>query len=126
MAKVYLFFDNHPKRQYALDRFCEGSKARLKSSCKTRWLQRIDAFHTFMDMFDSVVESFDHIVSNRSEWSHDAVIDAISLSKAILDFEFIIALYTVERYLSFTEGLTRSLQGRAVDILSKLLIILAF
>ena len=73
----------------------------------------------------SVVKSFDHIVSNRSEWSCDAVIDAISLSKAILDFEFIIALYTVERYLSYTEGLTRSLQGRAVDIL-KVLITLAF
>ena len=36
------------------------------------------------------------IVSNCSEWSRDAVIDAVSLSKAILDFEFIIALYTVE------------------------------
>ena len=70
-----------------------------------------------MDMFDSVVKSFDHIVSNCSEWSRDAVIDAVSLSKAILDFVFIIALYTVERYLSYTEGLTRSLQGRAVDIL---------
>ena len=45
------------------------------------------------------------------------MIDAISLSKTILDFEFVIALYTVERCLSFTEGLTRSLQGRAVDIL---------
>ena len=117
MTKVYQLFDNHPKRQYTLDRFCEVSKSRLKSLCKTRWLQRIDAFHNFMDMFDSVIKSFDHIVSNRSEWSRDAVIDAISLSKAILDFEFIIALYTVERYLSYTEGLTRSLQGRAVDIL---------
>ena len=37
-----------------------------------------------MDMFDSVVKSFDHIVSNRSEWSHDVVIDGISVSKAIL------------------------------------------
>ena len=64
--------------------------------CKTKFLQRIDAFHTFMDMFDSVVKSFDHIVCNHSDWSHDAVIDAISLSKAILDFELIIALYTVE------------------------------
>ena len=117
MTKVYQFFDNHPKRQYVLDSFCEGSKSRLKSLCKTRWLQRIDAFHTFMDMFDSIVNSFDHVVSNRSEWSRDAVIDAVSLSKAVLDFEFIVALHTVERYLSYTEGLTRSLQGRAVDIL---------
>lgn len=46
-----------------------------------------------LDMFDSAVKSFDHIVSNRSEWSRDAVIDTVSLSKAILDFEFIITLY---------------------------------
>ena len=69
MTKVYHFFDNHPKHQYALDRFCEDLKSRLKSLCKISWLQRIDAFHTFMDMFDSVVKCFDHIVSNRSECS---------------------------------------------------------
>ena len=43
-----------------------------------------------MDMFDSVVKSFDHIVSNHSEWSRDAVINAVSLSKAILVFEFLV------------------------------------
>ena len=64
MIKVYQFFDNHPKRQYVLDKFCEDSKSKLKSMCKTRWVHRIDAFHTFMDLFDSVVKSFDHILSN--------------------------------------------------------------
>ena len=47
MNKVYKFFDNHPKRQYNLN-FCE---AKLKSLCKTRWLQRINAFHVFIDIF---------------------------------------------------------------------------
>lgn len=116
MTKVYHFFDNHPKRQYVLDKICEDSAGKLKSLCKTRWLQRIDAFHSFMDLFDSIVKSFEYIVSNRSEWSRDAVLDAVSLSKAILEFEFIIALHVVERYLSYTEGLTRALQGRALDI----------
>ena len=55
---------------------------------------------------------------NHTEWSRDAVTDATSLCKAILDFEFIITLYTVERYLSYTEGLTRSLQGRATDLIA--------
>jgi len=52
-------------------------------------------------------------MSNHSEWSRDAVLDA--LSKAILEFKFIIALHVVERFLSHTEGLTRALQGRVVD-----------
>ena len=89
---------------------------KVKSLCKTRWLQRIDAFHAFMEMFDSIVQSFEHIASNHSEWSHDSVIDAVALTKSILDFEFIIALHVVERYMSYTESLTRSLQARALDI----------
>ena len=116
-GKVYRFFDNHPKRQYLLNRFCEGSSTKAKSLCKTRWLQRIDALHVFMDMFDSIIKALDNVVTNASNWSRDAVVDAMSLNKAMLDFEFIIALYVVERYLSYTENLTRSLQARALDIL---------
>jgi len=118
MTTVHQFYDSHPKRQYVLDNLCEISNSKFKSLCKTRWMQRIEAFHTFMDLFDYVVQAFDHVVSNHTEWSRDAVTDAKSLCKAILDFEFIVTLYTVERYLSYTEGLTRSLQGRAIDIIA--------
>ena len=86
---------------------------KVKFLCKTRWLQQIDAFHVFMDMFDSIVQAFEHIANNHSEWSCDSVIDAVSLTKSILDFEFIIALHVVERYMWYT---TRSLQSRALDI----------
>lgn len=64
MSKVHKFFDNHPKRQYMLNAFCEVSETKLKSLCKTRWLQRIDAFHIFMDIFDSIIKSFDQVASN--------------------------------------------------------------
>ena len=65
MSKVYKFFDSHPKRQYLLKRFCEGSEMKLKSLCKTRWLQCIDAFHIFMDLFDSIIKSIDHVTMRR-------------------------------------------------------------
>ena len=117
MSKVHKFFDNHPKCQYMLNTFCDSSETKLKSLCKTRWLQRIDAFHIFMDIFDSIIKSFDHVTSNPSNWSWDFVSDAISLSKAMLNYEFIITLHTVERYISYTESLTRSLQARTLDLL---------
>ena len=113
MNKVYKFFDNHPKCQYALN---ECSSMKVKSLCKTRWLQSIDAFHVFMDMFDSIVQCFDSITNDQSGWSRDALVDAIALSKCLLDFEFIIALHVVERYMSYTESLTRALQARALHI----------
>jgi len=118
MTTVHQFYDSHPKRQYVLDNLCENSNSKLKSLCKTRWIQCIEAFHTFMDLFDYMVQAFDHIVSNHTEWSCDAVIDATSLCKAILDFEFITTLHNVERYLTYTKGLTRYLQGRATDIIA--------
>jgi len=73
-------------------------------------VQRIDAFHVSMDMLDSIARYYD------SGWSHDATVDAIALSKCLLYFEFIIALYVVERYMSYTESLTRALHTRALDI----------
>ena len=87
-----------------LNTFCEGSET------KTRCLQRIDAFHIFVDIFvdifDCIIKSFDHVSSNPSNWSRDSIVDAISLSKAMLNFDFIIALHTVEQYMSYTESLT--------------------
>ena len=115
--KVYKLFDNHPKRQYTLNSFCENSSSKLKSLCKTRWLQRIDAFHIFMDIFDSIIKSFDHVTTNSSDWSKESLVDAVALSKAMLNFEFIITLHIVERYMSYTESLTRALQARALDLL---------
>ena len=41
----------------------------------------------------------------------------MTLSKAMLNLDFIVALYTVKRYMSYTESLTRSLQARVLDLL---------
>jgi len=116
-TKVYKFFGNHPKCQYILEQFCEGLPSKVKSLCKIRWLQRVEAFHIFMALYDSIVKAFDDVVNNSDQWSRDSVVDAIALSKAILSFEFVITLHVVERYMSFTESLTRSLQARALDII---------
>ena len=104
LGKVYRFFDNHPKRQYVLNSCCDGS-SKLTSLCRTRWLQRIDALHIFIDLFDSIIKSFDEVTSNPSKWSRDSLVDAATLTKAMLNFEFIITLHVVERYMSYTESI---------------------
>ena len=95
-----------------LNRFCESLEAKLKSYVKQNGqLQRIGAFHIFMDIFDYIIKLFDHVTNNPSSWSHaqGSIVDAISPSKAMLNFDFIIALHTVEWYMSYTESLTQSL-----------------
>jgi len=118
--KVFKFFDNHPKRQYLLNTSCAAdglATSKLKSLCKTRWVQRIDALQLFVSMFVSIIKSFDQVTTNSSDWSRDSITDAMSLCKAMLNFEFIITLITVERCMSFTHNLTTSLQAKAIDIL---------
>ena len=65
LGNVYRFSDNHPKRQYVLNSYCDGS-SKLTSLCRTRWLQRIDTLHIFVDLFDSIIKSFDEVTSNPS------------------------------------------------------------
>ena len=88
-------------------RFVTG-RSKLKSLCRTRWLQRIDALHIFVDLFDSIINSFDQVTNNLSNWSRDSLVDATSLSKAMLNCDFIVTLHLVERYMSYTESLTKS------------------
>ena len=116
ISKVFYFFDKHPKRQYVLDEVCDGS-SKLKSLCKTRWIQRIDALHIFVELFDSIIEAFNAVTNNSSNWSKESLVDATSLTHAILSFEFILTLRVVERYMSYTESITRALQARAIDII---------
>ena len=77
-----------------LNSCCDGS-SKLISLCQTRWLQRIDTLHIFIDLFDSIMKSFDEVTSNPSKWSKDSLVDAATLTKAMLNFEFIITLHVV-------------------------------
>ena len=70
-----------------------------------------------MDLFHIIIDSFDQVTNNPSNWSIDSLVDATSLSKATLNFDFIVTLHLVERYMSYTESFTKSLQARALDII---------
>ena len=82
----------------------------------SKWPQQIDALHIFIDLFDSIIKSFDEVTSNPSKWSRDSLVDAATLTKAMLNCEFIITLHVVERYMFYSESVTRCLQARALDI----------
>ena len=70
-----------------------------------------------MELFDSIVKAFNEVTSNPSNWLRDSLIDTMSLTQAILNFEFALTLRIVERYMSFTESLTQALDTKAIDIL---------
>ena len=54
--KVARFFGNSPKRQLALEAWIEDvlqgeKRKKLKEMCKTRWVERHEAFQVFSDLF---------------------------------------------------------------------------
>ena len=72
---VYRFLDNPPKRQLALEKWIievlpDGEKRRkLKSVCKTRWVERHEAFEEFFDLFLPLVCCMEEIKdANCDAW----------------------------------------------------------
>ena len=61
--KLYSFFDNSPKRQKFLevDLSPESKKKKLKSLCKTRWIERHSTFETIFDLYEYIVIALNEI-----------------------------------------------------------------
>ena len=53
---------------------------------QTRWLQKIDSLHIFVELLDSIVKSFNEMTCNPLMWMSDSLVDAMSLTQAILCF----------------------------------------
>jgi len=102
IEKLYVFF-NTPKRNNVLLSCIENSDTdmkvkTLKRLCATRWVQRYDAVHDFVELFEFVLEALETI----SEWndSSGSTTDANLLLKA-MDSEFIVSVYVVKVFFFF-------------------------
>lgn len=101
VRKVSSFFNAHPKHQKALEKpICntqpESNIKKVKDLCRTRWVERLHAFHSFMTLHPSIVACMAGITREGSqEWSREALADANSLLLAITTTDFISALILV-------------------------------
>ena len=65
----------------------------MKDLCRTRWIERIDAFSRFKALHPAIVSSFEAItLEGTGSWSRDAITDASTLLLAIITTDFITAL----------------------------------
>ena len=102
------FFDNSPQRSGHLratieDTQPEGERRRhLISLCKTRWVARLDALDTFVDLFDSVVATLKSIegTDGNRDWSPSNRAPASSLLVAITSFQFLLAVTVHSEFFS--------------------------
>lgn len=121
---VARFFKNSPKRQVALEMVINDEsdsnypkRTKLKEMCRTRWVERQDAFEIFVQLYHFVVKCLEDISGeNSASWNRDTVADARSLYLGITDFEFVITLVSTKNVMAYSKTLTVGLQGRGIDI----------
>ncbi len=117
--KIHRFFAFSPKRQLCFEKcihdMLEGEhRKRLKSVCKTRWVERHEAFEVFLDFFQPLVHCLEEIRDSR-DWNQESRKDAQSYLLALARFPFIISLIVTKEVLGYTKALSIKLQGRYVD-----------
>ncbi len=119
---VYRFFAFSPKRQLCLEKWVEqlleGERRRkIKSVCKTRWVERHQAFEVFLDLYQPLVCCLEAMKdSTQSEWNNDTRKVAQSFFLALTRFPFLISLVVTKEVLGYTKALSIKLQGRYVDV----------
>ena len=85
--------------------------------CKTRWVERHDAFEVFCDLYLPILCCLEGIAGSAStEWNRETRSDAQSFFLSMSQFSFIITLVATQNVLSYTKGLSVKLQGPYVDI----------
>ena len=84
--------------------------------CRTRWVERHNAFEVFLDLFMPTLSCLEAIANGRpQDWNRETCSDAHSLFIAMYQFSFIVALILTQKVLSYTKGLSVKLQGRYMD-----------
>ncbi len=118
--KTARFFSNSPKRQLSLETWIhdtlldEEKRKKLKQMCRTRWIERREAFEVFIDLFLPIICSLEGI-SHGSGWNRESQSDARSLLLALSQFQFIVTLKVTQSVLAYTRALSVK-QGRYSDI----------
>ena len=85
--------------------------------CCTCWIERHEAFETFLDLFIPIVCCLEEIAnSSPAEWNAETRSDAQSLFLTVFRFSFAVALVFTQKILSYIKGLSVKLQGRYVDV----------
>ena len=85
-------------------------RRKLKELCRTRWVQRHDAFEVFLDFLPATIDAIENILENESR--PDSLTDANGILSAITSFPFIITLVIALRCLAYIKSLSIVLQGK--------------
>lgn len=122
--KIESFFSQSPmlclELEHAISIFYldkEEKANELKEICRTTWTRRNDAFDVAVEILEALLLCMDSIYDNEDlRWNDQVTHDALEISKALTDFEFIMALVVLKNTLTLTRALGKNMQGKATDV----------
>lgn len=123
LAKIESFFSQSPLLQLELEHaiaiFYPDNKEKaneLKGLCCTGWTRRHDAFEVAVEILEALLLCVDSVHDNEDmRWDDQVTHAALAISKALADFEFVMALVVLKNTLTLTRAFGKNVQGQATD-----------
>ena len=128
ISEIAKFFKYSPKRQRFFEHvICSVSpkekRVKLKDLCRTRWVERINSYLVFYDLYPSIIKAMESINSCNTEfgswsWDSETMTKANGFFHQVTSFEFLTVFSITMRVLSILRCLTVNLQKRSHDVLT--------
>lgn len=121
--KIESFFSQSPLLQLELEHAIsifyadrEEKAKELKEICGTSWTRRQDAFEVAVEILEALLLCVDSVHDNEDmRWNDQVTHTALEISKALADFEFVMALVVLKNALTLTQAFGKNLQGTGAD-----------
>lgn len=121
--KIESFFGQSPLLQLELENAIsifypdnEEKANELKEICRTGWTRRNDAFEVAVDILEALLLCVDSVHDNEDmKWSDQVSQNALEISKALTDFEFVMALVVLKNVMTLTQAFGKNIQGNATE-----------
>ncbi|KAK2879831.1 THAP domain containing 12a isoform X1 [Channa argus] len=121
--KIESFFSQSPLLQleleHAISIFYPDKEERaneLKEICRTSWTTGHDAFEVALEILEALLLCVDSVHDNEDmRWNDQVTHDALEISKALTDFEFVMALVVLKNVMTLTRAFGKNVQGNATD-----------
>ncbi|XP_059208312.1 THAP domain containing 12a [Centropristis striata] len=94
----------------------EEKAKELKEICATSWTRRQDAFEVAVEILEALLLCVDSVHDNEDmRWDDQVTHNALEISKALADFEFVMALVVLKNVLTLTQAFGKNVQGTPTD-----------
>lgn len=111
---IVRYFKYSPKHQQYFEECIDAEfhstsakekRTKLKELCRTRWVERHDAFAVFIDFLQPLMVCLEN-ANSESEWNNESHADAYSLLLALQKFSFVVCLVVAREILAIVKPLS--------------------